>query len=172
MTRETSLTKNAVGVNDSVKFDAVLHPHTSLGPRAFLLLMAVLGFISFIAGISFVMIGAWPVFGFIGLDIALVYMAFRINYTGARRYETLKLTESTLTVEQFSPHGKCQSWQFQPYWLQVDMEDPPQPDSPLTLRSHGEALEIGSFLTPGEKQNLAITLRTELDRLRHPTIAS
>lgn len=159
-----------VGVNELVKFDAVLHPHTSLGPRAFLLLMAVLGFISFIAGIAFVMIGAWPVFGFIGLDIALVYMAFRINYTGARRYETLKLTESALIVEQYSPQGERQSWRFQPYWLRVEIEEPPQPDSPLTLRSHGEALEIGSFLTPGEKHDLAIALRAEFERLRNPTI--
>ena len=51
--------------------------------------MLALGLISLAVGIGFVAIGAWPVFGFFGLDVALVYLAFRLNYRGARRSGTL-----------------------------------------------------------------------------------
>ena len=150
----------------SIRFDAVLHPHASLTPRGFFLLMAFIGLISFCAGVAFVMAGAWPVFGFFGIDIVLVYLAFKLNYRDARRYETLQLTDTTLTVERVAPSGKRERWRFQPYWLQVEIEDNPAPESALTLRSHGRIVEIGSFLTTEEKVDLANALRNELSKLR------
>ena len=171
MIRETSIrtgTSQADTVEDeeTVRFDAVLHPHTSLNPRGFFLLMAVVGLVSFCAGIAFVAIGAWPVFGFFGLDVLLVYFAFKLNYRDARRYETLRLTDSLLTVERVAPSGRRERWRFQPYWLQVEVDDHPAAKNALTLRSHGRILEIGSFLTPDEKIDLANALRAELNKLR------
>jgi uncharacterized membrane protein len=159
-------TETQVEDKDAVLFDAVLHPHASLTPRGFYLLMAAVGVISFCAGVAFVIAGAWPVFGFFAIDIALVYYAFKLNYRDARRYETVQLTDSTLTVERVAPSGKRERWRFQPYWLQVEIEDQPAPDSALTLRSHGRAVEIGSFLTTDEKIDLANALRSELKKLR------
>lgn len=66
--------------------DLELRPHRSLSPAGFGLLMAVLGGASLASGLMFVMIGAWPVFGFLGLDVLGVYIAFRISY--ARRRAT------------------------------------------------------------------------------------
>ncbi len=149
-----------------VRFDAVLQPHTSLGPRGFRLLMAVVGVIGFTAGVAFLMAGAWPVFGFVGLDVVLVYVAFKINYRDARRYETIKLTDNKLVVERVGHTGRRQKWSFQTYWLKIDLEEPTTPQSALMLRSHGKVLEIGSFLAPHEKHDLATTLRRELDKLR------
>lgn len=149
-----------------LRFDAVLHPHASLTPRGFFLLMAAVGVISFCAGVAFVIAGAWPVFGFFAIDMVLVYLAFKLNYQDARRYETLQLTDTTLTVERVAPSGKRERWRFQPYWLQVEIEDHPAPDSALTLRSHGRIVEIGSFLTADEKIDLANALRAELHKLR------
>ena len=59
-------------------FDAILRPHRSLGPRGFLALMIFVALVSFAAGIAFVSIGAWPVFGFFGLDALALYVAFRL----------------------------------------------------------------------------------------------
>ena len=148
------------------RFDAILQPHTSLEPRGFMLVMALVGVTSFIAGIAFVIAGAWPVFGFLGLDVALVYVAFRMNYRDARRYETVTLTDDELTVRKVDPSGRRRTFQFQPYWLQVDLDDPPGPGSELMLRTHGMALEIGKFLTAEEKADFARALRAELRSLR------
>lgn len=152
--------------SDPVRFDAVLHPNASLSPRGFFLLMAFIGLISFCAGIAFVMVGAWPVFGFFGIDIVLVYLAFKLNYRDARRYETIRLTDSALTVERFTPSGRRERWRFQPYWLKVEIDDDPVPGSTVTLRSHGRMVEIGSFLSPEERLDFAHALRIELAKLR------
>ena len=64
-------------------FAAVLTPHRSLGNIGFLVLMIVFGGVSFVSGIAFLMMGAWPIFGFFGLDVLLLYWAFRINYRRA-----------------------------------------------------------------------------------------
>lgn len=153
---------------DPALFDAVLEPHRSLSRSGFLTLMAVLVVISFAAGMAFMMMGAWPVFGFFALDAALVYIAFKVNYRSGRMYETVRLTEENLTVVRVSSGGRIQRWSFQPYWLRVAIDDPPRQDSKLVLTSHGKSLAIGSFLTPHERLDLARALETALHKLREP----
>lgn len=143
-------------------FDVVVYPHRSLGPTGFLVLMAVLCGCSFTIGLIFYLSGAWPVIGFLGLDVLVVYVAFRLNYRAARAYETVRLTPAELEVTQVDARGRGRRVAFQPYWLAVDMDDPPRPGSRLTLRSHGRRLEIGRFLTPEEKLDFARALRRAL----------
>ncbi|MEX2455377.1 MAG: DUF2244 domain-containing protein [Rhodospirillaceae bacterium] len=149
-------------------FDAILQPNTSLSPRGFLLLMAAISLVSFVAGMAFLIAGAWPVFGFFGIDVALIYLAFKANYRWARTYETVRLTRDALLVERISPSGKAQRWRFQPYWLRVDIEEAANHDSRIVLSSHGRRLRIGAFLTPGERVEFARALRAALDRARAP----
>ena len=65
-------------------FSAVLTPHRSLSATGFLILMMLVGGVSFAAGIVFLMMGAWPVFGFFGLDVLLLYLAFRAQLPRTR----------------------------------------------------------------------------------------
>lgn len=147
-------------------FDAVLYPQRSLGPRGFRIFMAAVIGVSAAFGIGFWLIGAWPVFGFLGLDVVLIYFAFRINYRRARLSETVRLTREKLTVRRFSPDGRVQAWDFQPYWLRVDVERPEEPDCQLSIASHGRRLIIGSFLSPEERLDFAKALRDALSRCR------
>jgi uncharacterized membrane protein len=149
-----------------VLFDAILTPHRSLSPRGFLVLMGTLSLISFAGGLFFFLVGAWPVVGFLGLDVLLVYIAFRINYRRARMYETLHLTREALTVRRVDHRGGETHWRFAPTWLQVLLDDPPARGSRLTLRSHGRSLAIGGFLTPEERRGLADALRAALAEAR------
>lgn len=149
----------------SRRLSLVLRPHRSLSPLGFWLVMAAIGGIGFVAGMAFWLAGAWPVFGFFGLDVLLVYWAFRVSYSSGRMYETVELTDSELTVWRVNPRGQRQTWSFQPYWLRVDMDDPPDHQSALTLKSHGRSLVIGSFLPPWERLEVARILRAAL--LRH-----
>ena len=160
--------ESAAAEQNPARFDAILQPHSSLKPSGFMLVMAMIGVTSFIGGVAFVIAGAWPVFGFLALDVVLVYLALKMNYHEARRYETVTLTDEELTVRKIEPSGRRRTFRFQPYWLQVDLDDPPGPGSELMLRTHGVALEIGKFLTADEKADLAHALRTELEGLRGP----
>jgi len=153
---------------DEVIFDAILTPHRSLSPRGFFLLMAAISGISFTAGLGFFLMGAWPIVGFLGLDVLLIYIAFKINFRAARLYETVVVTRDRLVVERVSPRGDAQQWRFQPAWLQILMDDPPAHDSQLTLRSHGRSLRIGAFLTAEERLDLANALRQALRKATAP----
>src|SRR4030088_151508 len=131
-----------------VFFERVLWPHRSLPPRGFRLLMLGLGVLSLIAGICFVAAGAWPVIGFFGLDVALVYLAFRLNYRSARQSETIRLAENTLTIERVSVRGERRLWRFQPFWVRVVLEERADESNRLLVASHGRSLVIGDFIPP------------------------
>jgi len=145
--------------------DALLQPHRSLPPRGFAVIMAVLAALSLVAGVTCVLVGAWPVFGFFGLDVALVYLAFRASYRSARRSERVRLTERSLTVEQVSVRGERLHWRFEPYWIRVVFEEKGDANS-LSLASHGRALPVGSFLAPDTRRRFAASLSAALDRWR------
>ncbi len=124
--------------------------------------MLILGLISLAVGIGFVSIGAWPVFGFFGLDVALVYVAFRLNYRSARRSEILRLAGDAFTVERISVHGNRRVWRFQPFWLRVILDERPDESNRLFVASHGRSLSIGDFLTSSARRELAATIREAL----------
>lgn len=148
------------------RFDVVLTPHRSLSPAGFAIMMTAVVGIAFVGGIVFLMQGAWPVTGFGVIEVGLFYLMFRLNYRSARMHERLRLTDDALEVERHEVGGRVRRWSFQPYWLRVDMEDPPEPGSALLLRSHGRSLAIGAFLSPDERLDLAKALRAELARMR------
>jgi uncharacterized membrane protein len=149
-----------------VFFERVLWPHRSLPPRGFRMLMLGLGVLSIIAGIAFVAAGAWPVCGFFGLDVALLYLAFRLSYRSARQRETLRLAGDQFTVERVDIYGARRSWRFQPFWLRIVLEERRGESNRLLLASHGKSLVIGDFLPPPMRRDLAATLREVLARWR------
>ena len=153
---------------DPFLFDVVLRPHRSLSPLGFLILMLIISSICFTAGLFFLLLGAWPVMGFFGLDVLAIYIAFRLNYRTGRAIETLQLSDSELLITRINPSGTKHRWAFHPYWLQVHMDNPPEPSSKLTLSSHGQSLTIGSFLTPDERAEVATALRKALASWRTP----
>ena len=155
-----------IGDEDSCMLDVRLTPHRSLSARGFVILMTAVCLVSFTAGLAFFLAGAWPVVGFLGIDVLLIYLAFQINYRRGQMYESLQLTEDSLVVRRVSHYGTIQTWRFQPFWLQILIDDPPDHDSPLILRSHGKTLRIGSFLTPAERVEVARALRDALVRWR------
>ena len=139
-------------------FRAVLHPHRSLGPTGFLILMLAIGGVSFITGMVFLMMGAWPVFGFFGLDVALVYFAFRLNYRSGRLHELVDLTPASLTVTRVHPSGKRECFDFNPYWVRVRLAEDRRGRTDLRLTSHGSELSFGRFLTDDERRDFSRAL--------------
>lgn len=120
---------------------------------------------SLVVGTTLYFVGAWPVFGFLGLDVAAIFIALRASYRSARIAEIVELTERELIVERQDSRGAHRRT-FQPAWLRVELARPVLPGTPLLLRSHGESLAIGAFLSPAERQSLAGDLVRALDAWR------
>ncbi len=153
------------------RFSAVLTPHRSLGPKGFMVLMGAVGAVSFGTGLFFYLLGAWPVVGFMGLDVALIYVAFRLNFRALRLYETVDLDQSALTVTRVPPSGKAQSWSFSPYWVRLSLEPRHGRSSELSIASHGNRLVFASFLTDGEREDFAAALANALSLTRREEVA-
>jgi uncharacterized membrane protein len=103
---------------------------------------------------------------FFGLDVGLVYLAFRLSYRQARQREELILTDDQLTVDRISIYGERRRWQFQPFWLRVNFEEKDEDTNRLVLTSHGRSLVVGSFLGPAERRSVAKQLVAALSRWR------
>lgn len=149
-----------------VHFDAVLRPNRSLGGRGFVALMIGLAAISFAGGIAFVSVGAWPVFGFLGIDVLLIYAAFRASYRSGRLVETVRLTDDALEVRRVDAYGRGAAWRVPPLWARVEIDNPGEHDCRVTVRSHGQSVVLGAFLSPSERRDLAEALRAALARRR------
>jgi uncharacterized membrane protein len=147
-------------------FRAVLLPHRSLGRKGFVVLMSVVSVVSFVTGLGFYLLGAWPVMGFFGLDVLLIYAAFRLNYRAARLHELIELSADELRLTRVYPSGRSQSWSFNPYWVRLELEKHETQADRLSLRSHGRVLTFGSFLSDEEKRGFADALSDALRLLK------
>jgi uncharacterized membrane protein len=143
-------------------FDVILRPHRSLSPRGFLVFMTFVVAISFVAGFVFYLRGAWPIFGFFGLDAAAIYWAFKANYRAAEVVETIRLTNQDLAVCRMTRKGGDMEWHFQPYWVRVIVEPVNEFEGNMVLTSHGRRVTVGSFLSLEEKVDLAAALQEAL----------
>jgi len=148
-------------------FSALLTPHRSLNRTGFLVLMAFLSVISFTAGVAFLLMGAWPVFGFFGLDVLAIYWAFRINFARARACEEISVTPTELRVRRVSHRGHVAEWVLNPLWVQIDKKAHEEFGiERLYLVSRGRRLAIASFLGPEEKASFIKALNAALQAAR------
>jgi uncharacterized membrane protein len=152
-------------------FSAIITPHRSLGRAGFIVLMLVIGLVSFVAGMVFLIAGAWPVFGFFGLDVLLIYWAFRVNYRAAKAYEEVTVTAGELKVRKVSPRGQVAEWTLNPLWTRLDKQTHAEFGiEKLFLVSRGQKLAVASFLGPAEKEEFAAALSAALgEAKRGPT---
>lgn len=144
-------------------FSAIITPHRSLSSTGFLLVMLLVGGTSFAAGMVFYVIGAWPVVGFLGLDVLLVYWAFRANYRAAAAFEEVTVTPSVLRLRKVSHRGEVAEWTLNPMWTKLDRET--HEDYGLLhlfLVSQGRRLTVAGFLAPNERESFATALAAAL----------
>jgi len=141
----------------------MLTPHRSLNRVGFLILMAFLSVVSFAAGVTFLILGAWPVFGFFGLDVLAIYFAFRTNFARATAREEISVTPTELRVRRISHRGSVSEWSFNPLWVRLDKQVHEEYGvERLSLVSRGRSLTIASFLGPDEKASFAKALTVAL----------
>jgi uncharacterized membrane protein len=157
--------------DDAAELDLFLRPYRSLSPTGFGVVMTILAVWSFVGGIVFLSVGAWPVIGFVGVDVALVWWAFKASYGDRRAYERLRLAQGVFTVERSDKRGAKQHHEFPSYWLKVTLEKHGEDSNRLVLSSHGRHLAVAEFLGPEQREEVATMLSEALARSRTaPTV--
>jgi uncharacterized membrane protein len=167
----TSDNTSGTSEREPTLFSAVITPHRSLNRAGFWILISAYGAVSFVAGVVFLSMGAWPVFGFFGLDVLLLYWAFRLNYRHAAAYEEVKVTPAALTVRKVSHRGIAREWVLNPLWVRLEKVVHEEFGiERLFLVSRGKQLVVASFLGPDEKASFAKALGAAISEAkRGPT---
>jgi uncharacterized membrane protein len=148
-------------------FAAVITPHRSLGPDGFRVLMIVAGLVTVVLAVRVAALGFWPVSGFFCVDLAALYIAFRVSYSRARAFEEVVLTPVELLFRQISHRGEAREWRFNPLWTRLDrVSDDEYGMQRLILVSRGEQILIARELSPGEREHLADELGKALARVK------
>lgn len=150
----------------ALPFRAVLTPHRSLGPKGFVILMSLFGFVCFATGLAFYLLGAWPVFAFFGLDVLLLYAAFKLNYRSGHMVETIEITPVQVTLSRRYPSGRQEAFDCNPFYARVNLEEWPDGRTHLSLAARGKAIAIAGFLNDEEKRDLAGAISNALAAAR------
>ncbi|MEX1034312.1 MAG: DUF2244 domain-containing protein [Sneathiella sp.] len=153
--------ENDLDSGNGGSFQLTLHPNQSLSKTGFVVLMSLVAAVSFFSGIFFWSLGAWPVFGFFGLDAVLIYIAFRLNFRAARRYETIRIMQDYLTITRTAPDGRSVVEEFEAYWARAMING-----AQLLITNRGRAYEVGNFLGEDEKLEVREMIAAALDTYR------
>ena len=151
------------GTGEQPFFSAVLTPYRSLGQNGFLVLMLCTGAICLVHGVLFVAVGAWPVMAFFGLDVALVWFAFRMNYASAQASEEVSVYAHEIVIRKIGPGKRAQEFRFNTFWVRLTidrLED--EGVTRILLTSRGEAVPVGDFLNPPDRTSFASALTAAL----------
>jgi uncharacterized membrane protein len=152
---------------DPLVFSARIHPQRSLTPRGVALVLVFAAAVSFLVSLPFVVLGAWPIAGFFGIDLVLLWFAFRIQARDAEAYEEILLTRPAMLIRDVSPKGRIREARFNPYWVRLDSEVHQEWGvERLSLREGRRSMEIARYLGRGEKADFAKALQDGLDEAR------
>lgn len=156
----------------SAVYSTRIAPHRTLTPRACNLFILLFGAGTFALSLPFFFMGAWPVAGFMGLDVLALYVAFRASLHSARAYETLDLTPLELVLVKTGASGQRAEWRFDTYWVRLEQQTHAEFGTlRVSLVSRGQSVEVGSFLGPAQKAELAKELARALAAARRPDFA-
>ena len=150
----------------TVYFDATLTPNTALSPRAFLIVMGLVGLMSFLAGIMFLSMGAFPVLGWFGLDALAIWFAFRKNFQNLKQATHITVTAEDIAISHTQPGSEPREARMPTTFTRISLEHPDRKPSELRLAHAQTTYVIGRFLTPSERKSLHDALKAAVTRAR------
>ncbi|RDE08550.1 DUF2244 domain-containing protein [Pelagibacterium lacus] len=148
-------------------FAALLTPHRSLSPQGIRGVIVFACVMAAIPGFAFFAMGAWPIVGLLGLDIALLYWALTASLDDKHAFEEITLWPDALDIRHVTKRGRETTLSFNPFFVRFAVvRDGEDRVTALKITTREGAYEIGRFLTPDDKENFARAFRPALDRAR------
>jgi uncharacterized membrane protein len=152
---------------DQPVFTAVIRPHRSLGQEAQRLVITCVAVAGVVSSIPFMIVGAWPVAGYFGLDVLLLAIAFRVNRRRAGACEEVRVTPLEINLRKICHRGRAEEWCFNPAWTRLERRDHAEFGlQGLTLVCRGQSVDVASALSPAERRRFADSLEAGLAKAR------
>lgn len=148
--------------NPKIYMDAVLRPNRSMSPRAFTLVMVIVGLASFLAGMAFISMGAFPVLGFLGLDAFAIWMAFRLSFRQQRAETHIRISAAEVDLRHYEPGQSPRRIRLPTSFVRVALVDSSGRASELQINHGQRTWVIGRFLTASERTSLCQALQTAI----------
>lgn len=142
--------------------DAVLRPHRSLSAAAFRMMLIGVIAVNAILSLVFIAQGAFPVAGFLGLDVLALWLAFRWNYRSGKVEERVRVARGRVEVTAIDPDGAETYWTLNPVWARVARDG-----KGVLIRSGARQMRLGVFLSPRECDEFAQALSGALYRAKN-----
>jgi uncharacterized membrane protein len=138
-----------------------LRPNRSMTREGVVAMIAIVAALNLSAALVFLVAGAWPILGFLGLDVLIIWWAMRKNWADGERYEQIQVHGDELTLKRFPVAGQAKEFRFNRRWLRIDLEfdEARELVGRLFLSYRNERFEVGSFLGAEDRQSLAKALR-------------
>ena len=148
-------------------FAATIRPHRSLGRDGFRIMMIVCGLVALAACIRVIALGFWPVSGFILVDLAGLYVAFRVSYRRAKSFEEVVLTPIELMIRRVTHRGEAREWRLNPLWTKLHRHsDEDYGLQRISLESRGQRIVVAGELSPVEREDFADAFGTALSSVK------
>lgn len=141
--------------------DTTLTPHRSLSRAAFRVMMGWVIAVNAGFALYFLSRHAFPVAGFLGLDVLALWLAFHFNYRAANRIETVRVAKHVVYVSSRDASGAEKHYVLNPIWARVLREGPG-----VLIRAGKAQMRLGAFLSPKQCALLAAELDTALWRAK------
>ena len=156
---------------DSAAFEAVLYPNQPPPARNLAVLLATVFGVAIGVSIGFFLAGAWPVVGFIGIELVLLAACLVWARRMATYAEHIRLDDQGLHVWTMAGRRILRRWRLEPYWVRVRLDEARPGEPVLRLTASGRTLTLGRFLNAAERSDVAAALEAALARYRDPTPA-
>jgi uncharacterized membrane protein len=140
------------------EFSRIARRNNSLDSTGRLLVFAFIFAVSVGIACAFAALGAWMVLPFAGLEMLVLYLAFRYVDRHAADYERVAIDGDRVEVEQHEA-GRMRRFEFNRCWARVIATGD---GGRLALRSHGRELEIGHYMNEAQRLDLARALKRRL----------
>lgn len=139
-------------------------PHRPLGPRGFVAFVAATVLLLAIPVVESLGTAVlWVMLFFCSAAVAGLWLALSRSLRDRQVSEVLELTPDRIRLTRTDGRGRVQDWQANPHWVRVTLYPQGQRvEEYLTLTGGGREVELGAFLTPGERRALAADLRARL----------
>jgi uncharacterized membrane protein len=148
-------------------FAATLTPNNSLSGAGQQAVVAVAVVLASVPGMVFFSMGAWPIVGFLGLDLVAVLWALAAARRRARAYEKVTLWPDQLELIRGDGRGHETRLVFNPFFVRLVIDrDFDERTRALRLRVGEELHEFGAFLSPDDKASFAKVFGTALRKAR------